>query len=287
LSAADPATRLLETIPGVGPRTAEAVAAHLGDPARFATGEPVGAHAGLAPRQYQSGATDRRGPGVLRKLLVECAWCMRRYNPWARAVYARLTAGGPSRKKPAIAALARKLLVRCWAVLRAGGSRGGPTRSRSPGSGPGAGRTRGPVRVSSELGLPARDTPVPPEGGRTNGRRGGSDGWGRAPRPATPDSRVRSRVARPAGEAAGTRPGGRAGVALPPPGRRAKEGGRRKGKNEELLPGRPAAPLSTRLSSTGPLGELCISESLHAGRVGCSAGIHLMASLATGRTCRQ
>jgi transposase len=30
LSAADPATRLLETAPGVGPRTAEAVAAHLG-----------------------------------------------------------------------------------------------------------------------------------------------------------------------------------------------------------------------------------------------------------------
>ena len=126
LADADPATKLLATIPGVGPRTAEAVAAHLGDPHRFASAKQVGAYAGLVPRQYQSGVTDRkgritrRGPGVLRKLLVECAWCCLRYNPWARSVYARLTAGGVSRKKPAVVALARKLLVRCWAMLRDG-----------------------------------------------------------------------------------------------------------------------------------------------------------------------
>jgi transposase len=124
LASADPATRRLETIPGVGPRTAEAVAAHLGDPHRFASGQQVSAYAGLVPRQYQSGETDRKGritrsgPGVLRKLLVECAWAMLRYNAWARATYARLTRGGGTRKKPAVVALARKLLVRCWAMLR-------------------------------------------------------------------------------------------------------------------------------------------------------------------------
>jgi transposase len=126
LATADPHTALIETIPGVGPRTAEAVAAHLGDPHRFNSAKQVGAYAGLVPKQYQSGTTDRkgritrRGPGVLRKLLVECAWCMLRYNPWARAQYARLTAGGTTRKKPAVVALARKLLVRCWAMLRDG-----------------------------------------------------------------------------------------------------------------------------------------------------------------------
>jgi transposase len=126
LAEADPATTLVETIPGVGRRTAEAVAAHLGDPHRFASGKQVGAYAGLVPTQYQSGTTDRkgritrRGPAVLRKLLVECAWCMLRYNPWARAQYARLSGGGASRKKPAVVALARKLLVRCWAMLRDG-----------------------------------------------------------------------------------------------------------------------------------------------------------------------
>jgi transposase len=126
LAAEDEATQLLESVPGLGPRTAEAVAAHLGDPHRFATAKQVGAYAGLVPRQYQSGVTDRkgritrRGPALLRKLLVECAWCMLRYNPWARAQYARMTAGGTTRKKPAIVALARKLLVRCWAMLRTG-----------------------------------------------------------------------------------------------------------------------------------------------------------------------
>jgi len=126
LAAADPASQLLTTAPGVGPRTAEAVAAHLGDPKRFTSGKQVGAFAGLVPRQYQSGESDRkgritrRGPGVLRKLLVECPWAALRYNAWARATYARLTRGGVTRKKPAIVALARRLLVRLWAMLRDG-----------------------------------------------------------------------------------------------------------------------------------------------------------------------
>jgi transposase len=115
--------QLLQTVPGVGPRTAEAIAAHLHDAGRFTSGKQVSAYVGLVPRQYQSGAVDRRGritrrgPAVLRKLLVECAWVMLRYNPWARAVYQRLCRG-KARKKQAIVALARKLLVRCWAMLR-------------------------------------------------------------------------------------------------------------------------------------------------------------------------
>lgn len=126
LSAADTGTQLLQTIPGVGPRTAEAVSAYLGDASRFASAKQVGAYAGLVPAQYQSGVTDRRGritrrgPRLLRKLLVECAWCCLRYNAWARAVYLRLSRGGVSRKKPAVVALARKLLVVCWAVLKSG-----------------------------------------------------------------------------------------------------------------------------------------------------------------------
>jgi transposase len=125
LAKADAGARLLQTIPGVGPRTAETVVAYLGDARRFETGKQVSAYGGLVPRQYQSGDTDRRGritrrgPALLRKLLVECAWVMLRYNPWAQAVYARLSQG-KARKKQAIVALARKLLVRCWAMLRDG-----------------------------------------------------------------------------------------------------------------------------------------------------------------------
>ena len=123
LAKADAGVRLLQTIPGVGPRTAETVVAYLGDAGRFRSGKQVSAYGGLVPRQYQSGECDRRGritrrgPALLRKLLVECAWCMLRYNGWARAVYARLSQG-KARKQQAIVALARKLLVRCWAMLR-------------------------------------------------------------------------------------------------------------------------------------------------------------------------
>jgi len=118
------AVKLLETAPGLGPRTAEAVAAYLHDAPRFRTGKQVSAYSGLVPRQHQSGEMDRRGritkrgPALLRKLLVECAWCLLRYNAWARNFYLRLTGGGQRRKKQAIVALARKILVRCWAMLR-------------------------------------------------------------------------------------------------------------------------------------------------------------------------
>jgi transposase len=122
---ADARVRLLDTMPGLGPRTAEAIVAHLDDPHRFRSGKQVAAYGGLVPRQYQSGEDDRRGritkrgPAVLRKLLVQCAWAMIRYNPWARAVYVRLSRG-QARKKQAVVALARKILVRCWAMLRDG-----------------------------------------------------------------------------------------------------------------------------------------------------------------------
>jgi transposase len=102
------------------------VVAFLPEPQQFKSGKQVSAYGGFTPRQYQSSELDRRGriskrgPATLRKLLVECAWCLLRYNAWARAVYQRLTHGGKTRKKQAIVALARKLLVRAWAMLRDG-----------------------------------------------------------------------------------------------------------------------------------------------------------------------
>jgi transposase len=139
LGKVDERVQLLDTIPGVGPRTAETVAAYLGDPHRFKHGKEVSAFGGLVPKQFQSGESDRRGritrrgPALLRKLLVECAWCMLRYNAWAKATWLRLTHGGKTHRKQAIVALARKLLVRCWAMLRDGTPwRSTPTASPAP-----------------------------------------------------------------------------------------------------------------------------------------------------------
>jgi transposase len=115
--------RLLRTIPGVGPRTAEVVVAYLDEPRRFKNSRQVSSYAGLVPRRFQSGQMDRqgrihkRGPRILRGALVEAAWIMLRHNPWARALYERLRAGQKTRSKKAIVAVARKLLVRCWVML--------------------------------------------------------------------------------------------------------------------------------------------------------------------------
>jgi transposase len=120
----DERVRLLRTIPGVGPRTAEVVVAHLDDAKRFRTAGEVSAYAGLVPRQFQSGEMDRRGritrrgPGLLRKALVEAAWLMQRYNGWAARTLHRISKGQKTRRKQALVAVARKLLVRCRAMLR-------------------------------------------------------------------------------------------------------------------------------------------------------------------------
>jgi transposase len=125
IAAGDTRVSLLTTVPGIGTRTAEVIVVHLFDARRFRSADEVGAYAGLVPRQYQSGETDRRGritrrgPRLLRAALVECAWCSLRYNAWVRATWLRLQANGLSKKK-AVVALARKLLVRCWAILRTG-----------------------------------------------------------------------------------------------------------------------------------------------------------------------
>lgn len=116
--------KLLQTIPGVGRRTAEVIVAILDDPQRFQNARQVSAYVGLVPDQRQSGQTNRlgkitrRGSALLRTALVEAAWAMLRYNPWAVKVYQRISGGQKTRKKTAIIALARKLLVRCWAMLR-------------------------------------------------------------------------------------------------------------------------------------------------------------------------
>jgi transposase len=120
----DEQVQLLQTIPGVGRRTAEVIVAALDNPHRFQNARQVSAYAGLVPDQRQSGQTNRlgritcRGSRILRSAFVEVAWVMLRYNPWAESVYQRICGGQKTRKKIAIIAVARKLLVRCWAMLR-------------------------------------------------------------------------------------------------------------------------------------------------------------------------
>ena len=120
----DPRIQRIQSIPGVGPRTAEILVACLDDPQRFENGRQVSAYFGLVPRQYQSGETDRngritkRGNPLARTILVECAWASMRYNPWAKFIYERISGKQKTRKKKAAVALARKIAVIAWALLR-------------------------------------------------------------------------------------------------------------------------------------------------------------------------
>jgi len=114
----------MRTIPGVGARLAEAFVASVDDPRRFRTGRQVGSYFGLTPRQYQSGSADRQGRisgqgnRLVRSLLVEVSWLGLRTNEWMRAIYERVRRGSRSRKKIAIVAVARRLAVLCWALMR-------------------------------------------------------------------------------------------------------------------------------------------------------------------------
>ncbi|MEM7315155.1 MAG: IS110 family transposase [Planctomycetota bacterium] len=114
----------LMTIPGVGRKTAETIVATIDDPHRFKNAREVSSYAGLVPKQYQSGQTDRhgritkRGSRLLRTMLVECAWVSIRYNRWAKQTYERIHGGQVTRRKKAGIALARKLLVVAWAMMR-------------------------------------------------------------------------------------------------------------------------------------------------------------------------
>jgi transposase len=131
---ADEKVKLLETVPGVGPRLAETVVSCLDDPHRFKSAAEVSSYAGLVPKQMESGQMKRigritrRGPSLLRGMLVEVAWLVWRHNDWAKSFVARISRGMKLRKKIAIVALARKLLVILWAMLR----KNAPWREMAP-----------------------------------------------------------------------------------------------------------------------------------------------------------
>lgn len=123
---ADERVKLLRTIPGVGPRLAETIVAILDNPRRFSRGKQVASYTGLTPRQFQSGDADRHGHisragnGLLRGLLVEVSWIGLRYNTWLLRIFHQVCRGSKARKKLAIVAVARHLMICCWAMLRDG-----------------------------------------------------------------------------------------------------------------------------------------------------------------------
>lgn len=121
-----PGVIVLQTIPGVGPRTAEAVVAYIDDPERFERNHQVGSYFGLVPCQDSSASVNRlghitkEGPATPRKFLVEASWQVIRRCPVARAQFDRIAADKPDRRKIALVATAHWLLRCMHSMLRTG-----------------------------------------------------------------------------------------------------------------------------------------------------------------------
>jgi len=116
----------LRSIPGVGIRTAEAMAAFIDDPQRFGDAKAVGCYFGLVPCQDQSGDKNRlghitrEGAPVVRQLVAEAAWQAQRRSPTVRAYFERVQRDDPQRKKIALVATAHYLVRVMWAMLKRG-----------------------------------------------------------------------------------------------------------------------------------------------------------------------
>jgi transposase len=126
LAQQSPAVLRLRSIPGVGVRTAEAVAAFVDNPDRFRHAKAVGRYFGLVPRQDQSGDKNRlghitrEGAPVVRRLLAEAAWQALRRSPTVRAYFQRAQRDDPQRKKIALVATAHYLVRVMWSMLKRG-----------------------------------------------------------------------------------------------------------------------------------------------------------------------
>jgi transposase len=120
----DAASRRLEQIPGIGPLTATALVASIGDARNFKNGRQLSAWLGLVPRQHSSGGKptllgiSKRGDVYLRTLLIHGARsALRQSKPsehWGAALAERCN------KNLAAVALANKNARIVWALLAHG-----------------------------------------------------------------------------------------------------------------------------------------------------------------------
>ncbi|MBB3657991.1 transposase [Rhizobium sp. BK650] len=121
-------SRRLETIPGIGPITASAIAATVTDASLFKSGRQLAAWIGLVPRQNSSGGKDRlgriskQGDPYLRRLLVVGAHAVLRFSGKAKVAPTRWGAELLVKKPYNVVAvaLANKIARIVWALMTTG-----------------------------------------------------------------------------------------------------------------------------------------------------------------------
>ena len=119
-----PQSQKLAAIPGIGPITASAIVATVGDAREFKNGRQMAAWMGLVPKQHSTGGRQvllgisKRGDTYLRTLLIHGARAVARYaeqsaapQSWLKKLMARRN------KNVASVALANKNARIAWALL--------------------------------------------------------------------------------------------------------------------------------------------------------------------------
>jgi len=113
---------VVSSVPGVGPRSAAAILAEIGDAKRFSNGKQIASWTGLAPSLHQSagtfvlGSITKQGSKWLRWNMVEAAHAaVRVKDSRFRALFLRVMA--KKGKKTAYVAVARKMLTVIWHLL--------------------------------------------------------------------------------------------------------------------------------------------------------------------------
>jgi transposase len=119
------AQAIVDAIPGIGSRVAETIVAELGtDMSRFPDAAHASSWAGLAPSQHESAGKRKQtrirdGNKYLRSALIQAAWAaVKQPDTFLAAFYRRLAARRG--KKKAIVALAHKILVMVYTLLKTG-----------------------------------------------------------------------------------------------------------------------------------------------------------------------
>jgi transposase len=126
----DQTARRLQSIPGIGPITATALAASVGDGQQFQHGRDLAAWLGLPPGQHSSGGKDRllgmskRGDRYLRTLLIHGARSVIKTAANKTDPRSRWIVGVAARrhKNVAAVALANKNARIAWALIVRGGT---------------------------------------------------------------------------------------------------------------------------------------------------------------------
>lgn len=120
----------IQKIEGIGPITASAIIATIGDPKVFKNGREVSAWLGLVPRQYSSGnkirlsGISKRGDSYIRKLLIQGARavvnvCANKEDKRSKWLVDKKQRGGSNK---ACVALANKNARIIWSMLNTGES---------------------------------------------------------------------------------------------------------------------------------------------------------------------